>query len=124
MILPLNNSITALQAHVKKLGVTAHNIANVNSEGYKKYRATMDEDALGGVRVDLSRVNSPGNPYEVYENGQSVVKETSNVDLAEEIPNLMIAQRGYEANLKTIQTQEEVLGSLLDIVTWIIFVSI
>jgi flagellar basal-body rod protein FlgC len=53
----------------------------------------------------------------VYENGQSVVKETSNVDLAEEIPNLMIAQRGYEANLKTIQTQEEVLGSLLDIVT-------
>ena len=117
MILPLNNSISALQAHVKKLGVTAHNIANVNSEGYKKYRTTMEEDALGGVRVNISRVNSPGNPYEVYENGQSVVKETSNVDLAEEIPNLMIAQRGYEANIKAIQTQDEVLGSLLDIVT-------
>jgi flagellar basal-body rod protein FlgC len=117
MILPLNNSITALQAHVKKLGVTAHNIANVNSEGYKKYRATMEEDPFGGVRVNIGRVNSPGHPYEVVENGQSVVKETSNVDLAEEIPNLMIAQRGYEANLKTIQTQEKVLGSLLDIVT-------
>ena len=117
MILPLNSSITALQAHVKKLGVTAHNIANVNSEGYKKYRATMEEDSLGGVRVDIGRVNSPGHPYEVFENGQSVVKETSNVDLTEEIPNLMIAQRGYEANLKTIQTQEKVLGSLLDIVT-------
>ena len=83
MILPLNNSITALQAHVKKLGVTAHNIANVNSEGYKKDRATMEEDALGGVRVNISRVNSPGHPYEVFENGQSVVKETSNVDLTE-----------------------------------------
>ena len=117
MILPLNSSISALQAHVKKLGVTAHNIANVNSEGYKKYRATMEEDPLGGVQVDISRVDSPGHPYKVVENGQSVVKETSNVDLAEEIPNLMIAQRGYEANLKTIQTQEKVLGSLLDIVT-------
>ena len=117
MILPLSNPITALQAHVKKLGVTAHNIANVNTEGYKKYRATMEEDSLGGVRVTLSRDDTPGVPYEVYDNGQSTAKETSNVNLAEEIPNLMIAQRGYEANLKTIQTQDKALGSLLDIVT-------
>jgi flagellar basal-body rod protein FlgC len=117
MILPLSNSITALQAHVKKLGVTAHNIANVNTEGYKKYRATMEGDLLGGVRVSLSRDDAPAAPYEVYENDQSAAKETSNVNLAEEIPNLMIAQRGYEANLKTIQTREKVIGSLLDIVT-------
>jgi len=117
MILPLSNSISALQAHVKKLGVNAHNIANVNSEGFKKYQATMEEDFPGGVRVNISRVNSPGHPYEVIENGQPVEKETSNVDLTEEIPNLMIAQRGYEANIKVIQTQDKVIGSLLDIVT-------
>lgn len=117
MILPLSNSISALQAHVKKLGVAAHNIANVNSEGYKKYRATMEEDPFGGVRVNISRVNTPGHPYEVIEDGQPVTKETSNVELTEEIPNLMIAQRGYEANIKAIQTQEKALGSLLDILT-------
>ena len=117
MILPLSNSISALQAHVKKLGVNANNIANVNSEGFKKYQATMEEDSLGGVRVNISRVNSPGHPYDVIENGQPVVKETSNVDLTEEIPNLMIAQRGYEANIKAIQTQDKVIGSFLDIVT-------
>ncbi|UCG09518.1 MAG: flagellar biosynthesis protein FlgC, partial [Desulfobacterales bacterium] len=34
-----------------------------------------------------------------------------------EIPNLMIAKRGYQANVETIQTQEKMLGSLLDIIT-------
>ncbi len=117
MISPLNSAISALQAHVKKLGVTAHNIANVNTEGYKKYRATMEEDALGGVRVNIRRVETPGHPYEIWEDGQPTIKETSNVYLTLEIPNLMIAQRGYEANIKTIQTEEKMLGTLLDIVT-------
>jgi flagellar basal-body rod protein FlgC len=117
MISPLNSAISALQAHVKKLGVTAHNIANVNTEGYKKYRATMEEDALGGVRVDIRRVETPGHPYEILEEGQPVTQETSNVDLTQEIPDLMIARRGYEANIKTIQAEEKILGSLLDIVT-------
>ena len=117
MISALSNSISALQAHIKKLGVTANNIANVNSEGYKKYRAVMQEDSLGGVRVNITRVNTPGHPYEVIENGQPVQKETSNVDLSEEIPNLRIAKRGYQANVKAIQAQEKILGSLLDIIT-------
>jgi flagellar basal-body rod protein FlgC len=62
-------------------------------------------------------VNTPGHPYEVIEDGQPVQKETSNVDLSEELPNLMIAKRGYQANIKAIQTQEKMLGSLLDIIT-------
>jgi flagellar hook protein FlgE len=117
MIVPLNNSISALQARVKKLGVTANNIANVISEGYKKYRASMEEGPNVGVKVNLTRLDTPGFPYELIENGQPLEKEMSNVDLTEEIPNLMIAQRGYEANLKTIQTQDKMIGSLLDIVT-------
>ena len=117
MISPLNNAISALQAHVKKLGVTAHNIANVNTEGYKKYTTTMQEDALGGVRVNIRRVETPGHPYDVMEDGQPVTKETSNVDLSQEVPTLMLARRGYEANVKTIQARDEVLGSLLDIIT-------
>ena len=117
MIPPLNNSVSALQAHVRKLGVTANNIANVISEGYKKYRASMEEGPHGGVKVNIARVDTPGYPYEVIENGQPVEKEMSNVDLTEEIPNLMIVKQGYEANLKTIQTQDKMLGSLLDIIT-------
>jgi flagellar basal-body rod protein FlgC len=117
MISALNSSMSALHAHAKKLAVTVHNIANVSSEGYKKYTATMEEDALGGVKVDIRRVVTPGQPYEVTEDGRSVAKETSNADLSQEIPNLMMAQRGYEANIKILQTRGKVLGSLLDITT-------
>jgi flagellar hook protein FlgE len=114
MISALNNTVSALRAFVTKLGVTSDNIANVNTDGFKKNRATLHEDQNGGVRVEISRVESPGFRYEEIQNGELLEKETSNVDLAEEIPDLMITQRAYQANLKTIETQDAMLGSLLD----------
>ena len=114
MISALNSTVSALRAFVTKLGVTADNIANVNTDGFKKNRATLQEDQNGGVRVEIRRDNSPGFRYDAVENGEKVEKETSNVDLTEEIPELMMTKRAYQANLKTIETQDEMLGSLLD----------
>ena len=116
MISALNSTVSALRAFVTKLGVTADNIANVNTDGFKKNRATLHEDQNGAVRVEISRDNSPGFRYDVVENGEKVEKETSNVDLTQEIPDLMMTKRAYQANLKTLETQDEMLGSLLDIV--------
>ena len=114
MISALSSTVSALRAFVTKLGVTADNIANVNTDGFKKSRATLHEGQNGGVRVEISRDNSPGFRYDVFENDEVVEKETSNVDLAEEIPDLMMAKRAYQANLKTLEIQDEMLGSLLD----------
>jgi flagellar hook protein FlgE len=50
----------------------------------------------------------------VVENDEVVEKETSNVDLTEEIPDLMMSKRAYQANLKVLETQDEMLGALLD----------
>ncbi len=97
-----------------KLGVTADNIANVNTDGFKKNRASLNEDHNGGVRVEISRDESLGFRYDVVQNGEMLEKETSNVDLTEEIPDLMITKRAYQANLKTLKTQDQMLGSLLD----------
>jgi flagellar basal-body rod protein FlgC len=114
MISALNSTVSALKAFATKLGVTADNIANVNTEGFKKNRATLQEGQNGAVRVEISRDNSPGFRYDVVENDEVVEKETSNVDLAEEIPDLMMTKRAYQANIKTLQSQDEMLGSLLD----------
>jgi flagellar basal-body rod protein FlgC len=46
-----------------------------------------------------------------------VEKETSNVNLEEELPDLMVTQRTYEANLKVLQTRDKMLGSMLDIIS-------
>ena len=114
MIAALDSTVSALRAFVTKLGVTANNIANVNTDGFKKGRATLHEGQNNAVRVEISRDTSPGLRYDVVENDQVVEKETSNVDLAEEIPDLMITKRAYQANLKTLETQDEMLGSLVD----------
>jgi len=41
--------------------------------------------------------------------------EQSNVDLAAEFVKLIIVQRGYEANSKTILTTDQMLSSLMQI---------
>ena len=113
----VNSSITALQANRTSLAVTANNIANVNTEEFKKSRATMKEGASGGVEVDVEKVNTPGHRYQELEGDQMVDKETSNVNLEEELPNMMVTQRTYEANLQVLKTQHEMLGTTLDIMS-------
>jgi flagellar hook protein FlgE len=51
------------------------------------------------------------------QDGVAIEKEMSNVDLTEEIPEMIPTQRGYEANLKAIKTQDEMLGTLINLKT-------
>ena len=115
MIPSVNSTISALQAYTTKLGVTADNIANLNTDEFKKSRATLKEGINGDVQVDINRVNTPGRSYQKLEGDQLVEKEGSNVSLEEEVPEMMVTQRTYEANLKVLQTQNKMLGTLLDI---------
>ena len=115
MIPSVNSTISALQAFKTKLGVTADNIANVNTDEFKKSRVTLKEGINSDVQVDINRVNTPGHRYQELEGDRLVEKESSNVDLEEELPEMMVTQRTYEANLKVLQTRDEMLGSLLDI---------
>ena len=115
MIPSLNSTLSALQAYKKSMGVTANNIANVNTDEFKKSRATMKEGVNGSVEVEIDKVITSGHRYQVLEGNQMVEKETSNVNLEEELPDLMITQRTYEANLKVLQTKDKMLGATLDI---------
>jgi len=115
MISAVNSTISALQANKTRLGVTADNIANVNTDEFKKSRAIQKEGNNGHVQVNIERVNTPGHRYQELEGNQVIEKEGSNVNLEEEIPELMVTQRTYEANLKVLQTHDKMLGTLLDI---------
>ena len=115
MISGLGSALTALEAYRRKLGVTANNIANVNTDGFKKSRATTVENQHGGVRLNVSQVNTPGAPRIPWPPGSGPITERSNVDLTQELPDLLISQRSFEANLATIRTADDMLGELLDI---------
>ncbi len=116
MIQPLNATLSALQAFGQKMGITAGNIANVNTDGYKKSQAILEEGRQGEVEVREQRIDTPGLPLGPPETGEPAAREGSNVALEEEIPEFITAVYGFKANLKTVQAQDEMLGHLLNIV--------
>ena len=113
MIPALDAAATALEAYGKKVQATAHNVANLNTEGFKKSRVILHEARPGGVAASLQRIDTPGAPLPSLEN--SAMSESSNVDLGEEMVNLLTSKHAFQANLKTIKAEEERIGFLLDI---------
>lgn len=114
MISGISSALSALFSFSKKVESTANNVANVNTDGFKKTRVVLNEVEPQGVAPRVEKINDPGSlVYEQTATGEQMV-EQSNVELTEELPNLMLAKRYFEANIKTIQTTDEMLGSLLD----------
>jgi len=115
MINGIASGVSALRAIQKKVDVSANNVANVDSDGFKKSRVTLQEGDPQGVKAQVERVNTPGPVvYERSADGQKRV-EKSNVELSEEIPAMMRSKRYLQANIKAIQTMDEMTGYLLDI---------
>jgi len=115
MIPFISSNLSALRAFAKKMSVIANNVANIESEGFKKSRAVLIEDPENHVSVDISRIDTPGHLIDVEEDGKVIQKEMSNVDLAQEIPQSSLAEVFYRANLKAVKEADEMLGTLLDI---------
>lgn len=115
-----NAALSALGAFFRKMDVTANNIANVNTNNFKKSRAEMEEVYPSGVKVSISQVDTPGDllpPDEALppeERAQNL--ESSNVNVAEELVNLIVTEHDFSANIKTIQTKDEMEKQLIDII--------
>jgi flagellar hook protein FlgE len=114
MINAINSALTALQAFGTKQEVTSNNVANVNTDGFKKSRATFQEADPSGVIVSISRVNTPGGPLPPDEN-TGEPREASNVDIGEEVVNQTTTKFAYTANLKTLKTTNDMIGTVIDI---------
>ena len=115
MISALSSSVSAINAFEKKMAVVSNNIANSQTDGFKKSRADLKEGGAGAVAVDINIIDNPGPVVSVKEKAGIAEKEMSNVDLAGEIPQAILVQTGFEANLKMLKTEDEMLGTLLDI---------
>ena len=115
MVGGISSALSGLGAAGVQMANTANNVANLNSEGFKKGRVLQAEQRPQGVTAVVDTVETPG-AYVVEDTaqGQALV-EQSNVDLTEEIPQMMLTQHSYNANLKTLQVADEMTTSLLDI---------
>jgi flagellar basal body rod protein FlgG len=110
MIPGIQSSLAALFTFGKKLSTHAQNVANSNTDGYKKRVTRVSEGREGLPEAQTTTSDTQG----LIIQKEDRTREASNVDLAEEFPQMMIATRAYEANLKSIKTQDEILKSTLD----------
>lgn len=114
MIAGIGSALSAIQAGGKILSGGAHNIANAQTEGFKRTRVLPVESSVGGITVALDKDPASGPPFFSNED-PSVLRKGSYVDLGEEIISNLQAVHLIEANIASFKIQNNALGSLLDI---------
>ena len=119
-----NISGSAMSAQSQRLNAVASNLANVdsttsaNGQPYKSKQVVFSTVPMGsmdasGVKVaKVIEDNSP--PKMVYDPKSPIANADGfvampNVNLTEEMVNMIVGQRAYEANSKTIQTVDQML---------------
>jgi flagellar hook protein FlgE len=96
--------LSGLRTSALGVAVTAQNVANVNTPAYRALQVDAQEQPGGGVRAaGLSRSAEPAVPG------------GSNVDLASEAVALTTQSGAYRASLAVVKTQDELLGTALDL---------
>ena len=115
MISGVQAALSGLQAYGMKLQNNGNNVANMNTENFKKNRVLLSEQKPQGVSATAEKVNTPGPLVQEQTSRGLEMIEQSNVDLGEEIPDMMLNSHAYKANLKTLQTADEMTASLLDL---------
>jgi len=100
-MLNFSANVSSLISHQNFANNNANNIANVNTESFIPTKTTLHE-ILGGVKA-VSQSAS--------DNGSTL----SQTDLAREMTDQVIVQNGHEVQGTVIRTQDEMMGTLLDL---------
>lgn len=123
-----NIAQSALSAFGTTMNVVANNIANVNTDGFKASRVNLESAPQGqGVRVaSIQPDTTPGPQVQSLTRVDDATTgrmdtshqwvQGSNTDLAREFVNMIGAQRGYEANIASARTADEMAGTVLNLV--------
>ncbi len=119
----LGSGVSGLIANADRLNVSGHNVANVNTDGFKSQEiATTDAAYINdiGTGVRVSSVYSPSRPGPLAVDAaggvDSGMVEMSNTDLIRETTNQMAAQKAYGANIATIRVADTMAQDLLNMV--------
>ena len=113
MSLLINSNVSALKALAAKQGITADNIANSETNEFKKSVAIMEESVNGAVEVKTQKINTPGI---MIQQPDGTLEEMSNVDIIQEVTGMIPTKHAYEANLKALKTTAEMEDSVLDLI--------
>jgi flagellar basal-body rod protein FlgC len=103
-------NVSALSALSTVQEVTANNIANVNTDGFKASAVSL-ESGPGDQGVEVASITQSTTPGSML-NGV----ETSNTDIGREMVDMITTSRAFEANTTFIRASEEMTGHLLNMI--------
>lgn len=120
----LSVATSGMQAQSARLRLTAENLANSDTPGYRRKTASFEQVFNAGRpsgevrqgRVELDQRELP----EIYDPSHPMSDEAgyyqgSNVELMIEIADAREAQRSYDANVKMFEQARKMSSSLLDL---------
>jgi len=90
-------ALSGVQAAQTRLNATANNIANVNTEGFRRDEVSAQAREGGGVSVTVAKATQPG------------------VDLVQDVVEQKLAVLEFKANVQVLKTSAELTGTLLDV---------
>ncbi len=111
----------SMAAHSVGMQVSAHNVANVSTDGFSPRRATYATGS-GGTGAELETVRKLASPLGEADSASAPdsakapndILPQSGTELSEEMPRMILAERGFQANAAVVTAADEMLGSLLN----------
>lgn len=89
-------ALSGLQAAQTRLGTGAHNIANLQTDGFRRQRVEASTRASGGVDMVVARAPEPGHA------------------MIADVVGMLEAKHSYLANLAVFKADDRMQGALLD----------
>jgi len=113
----------SLATHSVGMQVSAHNVANISTDGFMPQRATYATGS-NGMGVELESVRKLNQPLRGLDaasvSGDAGFADSalpaSSTDIAKEMPHMILTERGFQANAAAIRTADEMLGTLLNFI--------
>ncbi len=103
-----DTNISAMSALATTQEVSANNVANVSTEGFKASSVAL-ESGPEGQGVNVAAIQQSTNAGPMVEG-----VEGSNTDVGTEMVDMMTTGHAFSANAAVIRTSEEMTGHLLN----------
>ncbi len=98
----MSSNISSILSHQTFMNTSAHNIANVNTDGFIPQNTTIQENINNATKAVTSKATD-------------TLSKTSQTNLTKEITDQIAIEKVTKADVVALRAQDEMLGSLLDI---------
>lgn len=99
----ISSNISSIQANQTFMNNAANNIANLNTDRYVSTNTTIEESSKGTPTAISTKADDNGS-------------EKSQTNLVKEITDQITIENSTAANVQAIKTQDQMIGTLLDII--------